>query len=76
VERKEWGAHNFTGGDKREKSVAVLKPENFGEQMSVDEKMIGEEFYTVMTNRDPALQSLSQNKKRSSAKVPAIRSLH
>lgn len=58
MERKEWGAHNFTGGDKREKSVAVLKPENFGEQMSVDEKMIGEEFYTVMTNRDTAKISL------------------
>ena len=31
--------------------VAGLKAENFGEQMSVDEKMIDEEFYTVMTNR-------------------------
>ena len=51
VESKEWGKNNFTGTDKREKSVPVLKPENFGEQMSVDEKMIDEEFYTVMTNR-------------------------
>ena len=51
VESKEWGRNNFTGTDKREKSVPVLKPENFGEQMSVDEKMIDEEFYTVMTNR-------------------------
>ena len=51
VESKEWGKNNFTGNDKREKSVPVLKPENFGEQMSVDEKMIDEEFYTVMTNR-------------------------
>lgn len=51
VESKEWGKNNFTGSDKREKSVPVLKPENFGEQMSVDEKMIDEEFYTVMTNR-------------------------
>ena len=51
VESKQWGKDNFTGTDKREKSVPVLKPENFGEQMSVDEKMIDEEFYTVMTNR-------------------------
>ena len=51
VENKKWGKNNFTGTDKREKSVPVLKPENFGEQMSVDEKMIDEEFYTVMTNR-------------------------
>lgn len=52
VESKQWGKDNFTGNDKREKSVPVLKPENFGEQMSVDEKMIDEEFYTVMTNRE------------------------
>lgn len=52
VENKEWGKDNFMGSDKREKSVPVLKPENFGEQMSVDEKMIDEEFYTVMTNRE------------------------
>jgi transposase len=52
VESKEWGKYNFTGSDKREKLVAVLKPENFGEEMSVDEKMIDEEYYTVMTNRE------------------------
>jgi transposase len=51
VESKQWGKDNFTGSDKREKSVPVLKEENFGEEMSVDEKMIDEEFYTVMTNR-------------------------
>lgn len=48
----QWGAYNFRGSDKREKAVAVLKPENLGEQMAVDEKMIDEEFYTVLTNRD------------------------
>jgi len=52
VENKQWGKDNFIGSDKREKSVPVLKPENFGEQMAVDEKMIDEEYYTVMTNRD------------------------
>lgn len=52
VEAKEWGKDNFRGSDKREKCVPVLKAENFGEQMSVDEKMIDEEFYTVMTNRE------------------------
>ena len=51
VQSKQWGKDNFTGSDKREKSVPVLKPENFGEQMAVDEKMIDEEFYTVLTNR-------------------------
>ena len=52
VESKQWGKDNFTGSDKREKSVPVLKPQNFGEQMAVEEKMIDEEFYTVMTNRE------------------------
>jgi transposase len=52
VESKAWGKDNFTGSDKREKLVPVLKPENFGEQMAVDEKMIDEEFYTVLTNRE------------------------
>lgn len=47
-----WGKDNFIGGDKKQKLVPVLKPENFGEQMAVDEKMIDEEFYTVMTNRE------------------------
>lgn len=51
VQCGQWGKDNFTGGDKRVKTVPVLKPENFGAQMSVDEKMIDEEFYTVMTNR-------------------------
>ena len=51
VESKQWGKDNFMGSDKKEKLVPVLKPENFGEEMSVDEKKIDEEFYTVMTNR-------------------------
>lgn len=51
VESKQWGKDNFTGSDRREKLVPVLKPENFGEQMAVDEKMIDQEFYTVLTNR-------------------------
>lgn len=46
-----WGKDNFTGSDKKQKLVPILKPENFGEEMAVDEKMIDEEFYTVVTNR-------------------------
>ncbi len=47
----EWGKNNFKGTDKKIKIVPVLKPENLGEEMAVDEKMIDEEFYTVLTNR-------------------------
>jgi transposase len=46
-----WGKDNFKGSDHKPKLVPVLKPENFGEEMAVDEKMIDEEFYTIMTNR-------------------------
>src|SRR3972149_5841399 len=45
------GKDNFIGKDKKEKIVPILKEENFGEEMALDEKMIDEEFYTVMTNR-------------------------
>ena len=46
-----WGKDDFIGSDKKKKIVPVLKPENLGEEMAVDEKMIDEEFYTIMTNR-------------------------
>lgn len=45
------GKDNFRGRDKKEKAVPILKQENFAEEMTIDEKMIDEEFYTVMTNR-------------------------
>lgn len=47
----QWGKHNFIGIDKKKKLVPVLKPENLGEEMAIDEKMIDEEFYTVLSNR-------------------------
>lgn len=47
----EWGKDNFTGSDNKPRMVPVLKPENLGAEMAVDEKMIDEEFYTVLTNR-------------------------
>lgn len=52
VSHGSWGKDNFIGKDKKEKIVPILKAENFGEQMALDEKMIDEEFYTVMTNRE------------------------
>jgi transposase len=32
--------------------VPILKGENFGERMAIDEKHIGEEWYTIMSNRE------------------------
>lgn len=51
VNNGEWGKNDFISSDKKKKVVPVLKPENLGEEMAVDEKMIDEEFYTVLTNR-------------------------
>lgn len=51
----EWGKNDFFSYHGREPSlsrVPVLKAENFGAEMSIDEKMLDEDFYTVMTNRD------------------------
>ena len=50
----EWGKDDFVSYHGREPSksrVPVLKPENFGAEMSIDEKMLDEDFFTVMTNR-------------------------
>jgi transposase len=51
----EWGKYDFISYHGRAPSksrVPVLKPENFGSEMSIDEKMLDEDFFTVMTNRD------------------------
>jgi transposase len=51
----QWGNDNFISYRGREPSLArvpVLKPENFGAEMSIDEKMLDEDFFTVMTNRN------------------------
>lgn len=50
-----WGKDNFISYHGREPSISrvpVLKSENFGEEMSIDEKMLDADFFTVMTNRD------------------------
>ena len=36
--------------EKSKIDVPILKPENIGEHMAVDEKYIGGEFYTLLTN--------------------------
>lgn len=51
VNSGEWGKNDFVSSDKRKKVVPILKSQNLGEEMAVDEKMIDQEFYTVLTNR-------------------------
>lgn len=53
-----------TGEIIKEKPVYIAKPENVGEKMTIDEKMIGKKMYTVMTNLSTgkiALIAQSQN---------------
>jgi len=39
------------GGSKKQIRVHILELEHFGEDMTIDEKQIGEEMHTVITNR-------------------------
>jgi transposase len=39
-------------GVEKEVRVPILKPENIGPNMAIDEKQIGEDMHTVLTNRD------------------------
>lgn len=39
-------------GKEEEIRVPLLKPENFGEHMAIDEKQIGEDMHTIVSNRD------------------------
>lgn len=39
------------GNGKETVRVPIFKPENFGKQMAIDEKQIGEEMHTIISNR-------------------------
>jgi len=39
-------------GIEKEIRVPILKPENIGPDMAIDEKQIGEEMHTILSNRD------------------------
>ena len=40
------------GGKEKIIEIPILRAENFGRKMAIDEKLIGEDFYTIMTNRE------------------------
>lgn len=46
------GQYNIRGSTGTNKPVPVLKAENVGPEMALDEKMIGDEMYTVLSNRE------------------------
>lgn len=39
-------------GEIRQVRVPILKPEHIGENMAIDEKQIGEDMHTILSNRD------------------------
>lgn len=45
-------SNEATGEILEEKPVYVFKPDNIGERMSIDDKAIGHESYTIMSNTD------------------------
>lgn len=56
--------HDFKVNEKgREKEIRVpiLQPENFGPNMAIDEKQIGEDMHTVLSNRDTGKIALLAN---------------
>ena len=44
--------HKTPGSSQNGISVPILKEENFGKRMAIDEKHIGEEMYTIISNRE------------------------
>lgn len=47
-----WRKHDIKDKDGKVKAVPILKPENIGQNMTLDEKMIDDEMYTVMSNME------------------------
>lgn len=58
IANKRWGEKQLLEVDKetgevlKEVPVPIAKSENFGSQMTIDEKQIGKKMYTIMTNTD------------------------
>jgi transposase len=46
--------------------VPILRPEHLGEHMAIDEKQVGEEFYTILSNRTTGKIALAAQTLRSS----------
>ena len=57
IEAKKWAPQKIdtvdkTTGEVKGKPVYVFKPENIGEKMSIDDKAIGHDGYTIFSNHD------------------------
>lgn len=55
VECKDSGEHNQHDlhiSENRTVRIPIYKPDNFGKHMSIDEKQIGEDMHTILSNRE------------------------
>jgi len=57
IERKKWHPQkietvNKSTGEIKEKPVYIFKKENLGEKMSIDDKAIGHDVFTILSNHD------------------------
>jgi transposase len=57
IEKKKWPAQKIetadrTTGEVKEKPVYIFKKENLGEKMSIDDKAIGHDVFTILSNHD------------------------
>jgi transposase len=57
IENKKWPAQKIetadrTTGEIKEKPVYIFKKENLGEKMSIDDKAIGDDVFTILSNHD------------------------
>lgn len=67
--------YDFTvtaNGKENEVKVPILKPNNIGPNMAIDEKKIGEQMHTVLTNRDTGKIALLTNTLKASELAPLI----
>lgn len=52
VESGEFHKYDMQHSDQSTMPVPILKPDNMGDSMVVDEKMINDEMYTILSNRE------------------------
>ena len=57
IESKKWHPQkietvNKSTGEIKEKPVYIFKKENLGEKMSIDDKAIGHDVFTILSNHD------------------------
>lgn len=63
------------GGSTKTICTPILKPENFGQCMAIDEKKIGEEFFTVFTNKETGKIAMLTETMRSEELMQVVRNV-